>query len=290
MDNFENDELYQIRSAFYTGNYQTVVDESVDNLTRSDEAQLYKYRARIEIGEAETVAAEMQEVGTTGAGFEVVRAFADYRSGKKEKAVADIEELIQADSDDDTVQVIGATVLFLEGRTDEALELLSKHENNLEAVALIIQIRIAQHNLEAAEKELNATKSWAQDSMLAQLAEAWVNLAKGGEGVQGAYYIYEELAQSASSTSKSLLGQAVAEIQLGRLPEAEATLRQALEKNPQDADVLANAIVCATLAGKDSSEYFSALKGKDHPLVRGLEEQSALFDSAAANYQPSVAA
>jgi hypothetical protein len=38
-------------------------------------------------------------------------------------------------------------------------------------VALIIQIRLAQHNLDAAEKELNATKSWAQDSLLAQLAE-----------------------------------------------------------------------------------------------------------------------
>jgi hypothetical protein len=41
-------------------------------------------------------------------------------------------------------------------------------------VALIIQIRIAQHNLDAAEKELNATKGWAQDSMLAQLAEVCV--------------------------------------------------------------------------------------------------------------------
>lgn len=41
-------------------------------------------------------------------------------------------------------------------------------------MALIIQIRIAQYNLEAAEKELNATKSWAQDSMLAQLAEVFV--------------------------------------------------------------------------------------------------------------------
>jgi hypothetical protein len=44
-------------------------------------------------------------------------------------------------------------------------------------VALIIQIRIAQHNLEAAEKELNATKGWAQDSLLAQLAEVF-NLGK----------------------------------------------------------------------------------------------------------------
>lgn len=38
-------------------------------------------------------------------------------------------------------------------------------------VALIIQIRLAQHNIEAAERELNATKRWAQDSLLAQIAE-----------------------------------------------------------------------------------------------------------------------
>jgi len=81
-------------------------------------------------------------------------------------------------------------------------------------------------------------------------------LAKGGDSVQGAFYIYEELAQSTSATAKSLLGQAVAEIQLGRLPEAESTLKQALEKDPQNADILANAIVCATLSGKDSVGYF----------------------------------
>jgi len=159
-----------------------VLQESTDGLTRSDDAQLYKYRARIELGEASTVAAEMQEVGTTGAGFEAVRAYANYRAGNKETAVKDLEELIQADADDNTVQVLAATVLVNEGRTDEALELLSNHENNLEAyclgdtvingrVAMIIQIRLAQFNLEAAEKELHAAKSWAQDSLLAQIAE-----------------------------------------------------------------------------------------------------------------------
>jgi coatomer subunit epsilon len=40
-----------------------------------------------------------------------------------------------------------------------------------ERVAIIIQIQLAQNNHEAAEKELNAAKSWAQDSLLAQLAE-----------------------------------------------------------------------------------------------------------------------
>jgi coatomer protein complex subunit epsilon len=113
-----------------------VLDEPADNLTRSDDAQVYKYRARIELGEASTVAAEMQEVGTTGAAFEAVRAYAEYRAGNKESAVKDIEELIQADADDNTVQVIAATVLVNEGRTDEALDLLSNHENNLEAYVL----------------------------------------------------------------------------------------------------------------------------------------------------------
>jgi len=52
-----------------------------------------------------------------------------------------------------------------------------------------------------------------------------------------------------------LLGQANAELHLGRLPEAESTLRQALEKDPQNPDILATAIACATLSGKDAAPY-----------------------------------
>ena len=128
-------DLYQIRSYFYQGNWVAVANEP-DDTTRSDEAQLYKYRARIELGQAAQVASEMLEVAPTGAGFDVVRAYAEYRSGHKEKAMEDINGLIQSDADCNTVQVIGATVLYCEGRVDEALDLLSKHENNLEAYGL----------------------------------------------------------------------------------------------------------------------------------------------------------
>ena len=75
----------------------------------------------------------MDSAGTTGAGFEAVKAYAEYRSGEKTKSVEDIDELIQADGDDNTVQVVGATVLYAEGKVTEALELLMRHENNLEA-------------------------------------------------------------------------------------------------------------------------------------------------------------
>lgn len=50
------------------------------------------------------------------------------------------------------------------------------------------------------------------------------------------------------------MGQAVAELHLGRLPEAEAALQQAMEKGPQDTEAIANSIVLGLLTGKDVSE------------------------------------
>lgn len=52
----------------------------------------------------------------------------------------------------------------------------------------------------------------------------------------------------------SLVGQAVSEIHLGRLPEAESALESALQKYPDSADVIANAIVLYALSGKDAAE------------------------------------
>jgi coatomer protein complex subunit epsilon len=50
------------------------------------------------------------------------------------------------------------------------------------------------------------------------------------------------------------VSQAVAEIHLGRLEEAEAALQQALSKDPQNADAIANSLVLNIIAGKDAKE------------------------------------
>lgn len=76
---------------------------------------------------------------------------------------------------------------------------------------------------------------------------------QGGEKYQQAFYVFEELAQAPSTSSpQSLISQAVAEIHLGRLEEAEAALQQALSKDPKNADAIANSIVLNALAGKDT--------------------------------------
>jgi coatomer protein complex subunit epsilon len=51
-----------------------------------------------------------------------------------------------------------------------------------------------------------------------------------------------------------LVSQAVAEIHLGRLEEAEAALQQALVMEPQNPEIIANMIVHNVIAGKDPKE------------------------------------
>ena len=78
---------------------------------------------------------------------------------------------------------------------------------------------------------------------------------QGGEKYQAAFYVYEELASVPSTSSAiSLVGQAVSEIHLGRIPEAEVALQSALKQYPDDAEVIANTIVLNTLAGKHDME------------------------------------
>lgn len=81
---------------------------------------------------------------------------------------------------------------------------------------------------------------------------------QGGEKYQSAYYVYEELASNPNTTAPlSIVGQAVAELHLGRLPEAEAALSAAIEKYPDDAQLIANTIVLNVLSGKNTEELIS---------------------------------
>lgn len=51
---------------------------------------------------------------------------------------------------------------------------------------------------------------------------------------------------------------------LGRLPEAESALSMALEKYPDDVQVIANSIVLNALAGKPAEELESYVPSPPH--------------------------
>ncbi|TAQ83894.1 hypothetical protein B7494_g7778 [Chlorociboria aeruginascens] len=293
MDPFSAEgELLNIHNYFHQGQWQEVIDFDTTGLSPENAlpARVLSLRAQIALGQAEDVIADVQ--GEEELELVAVGALAEFAAGNKSKARKIAQKLVAESADNATVQVLAGTVLQASGDSEDALALLSQHQGNLEAVALIVQIHLEQNRTDLAIKEVQAAKRWAQDSLLVNLAESWVGLRVGGEKYQQAFYVFEELAQAPSTSStQSMVSQAVAEIHLGRLDEAEAALQQALAKDPNNEEVIANTLVLTVIAGRDPKDQINALStiAPDHSFLRDLKEKSALFDKAAMKYSAKVA-
>lgn len=102
------------------------------------------------------------------------------------------------------------------------------------SIALGVHILLSIDRPDVAQKEFVAARTWADDSLLIQLIEAYLGIYSGGREAQQAYYVYDELAQNPSETGKlssvpSLTGKAVARIVVGEFAEADAVLSEAAE-------------------------------------------------------------
>lgn len=91
------------------------------------------------------------------------------------------------------------------------------------------------------------------------------------------------------------------------MPEAEAALQQAIQKNQEDVDAIVNLIVLNIILGKGKEDleslvlmefFLSAMSNlnrslkmvsPEHPLLLDLQEKSLLFDQASAKYSAKVA-
>ncbi|KAK2012781.1 coatomer epsilon subunit [Colletotrichum eremochloae] len=286
-------ELINIHNHFHQGQYQEVIDYDTSTLSPENElpARVLVLRARIALGQAEDVLADVQ--GEKEPELVALGALAESALGKTDSAVKTIEKLAASEGENTTVQIVGGTVLQAAGKSEEALALLSKHQGSLDAVALIVQIHLQQNRNDLALKEVTAARRWAQDSLLVNLAESWVGLRQGGDKYQQAFYVFEELAQApATSSVVTLVSQAVAELHLGRTEEAQAALDQALAKDANYAQAIANLLVLTVISGKDPKEFMEKLKAADpqHQFLADLEEKSALFDKAATKYSAKVSA
>ncbi|KAM0198159.1 hypothetical protein ACHAPI_004115 [Fusarium lateritium] len=294
MDPYSTEgELINIHNYFHQGQYQEVVDFDTSSFSPDNAlpARILVLRARLGLGQAEDVLDDVK--GESEPELQALGALAEFNLSKADSAVQTIEKLASSAADNTTVQVIGGTVLQAAGKSEEALALLTQHQGSLDAVSLIVQIHLQQNRTDLALKEVTAARRWAQDSLLVNLAESWVGLRVGGEKYQQAFYVYEELAQAPSTSSvRSLVSQAVCELHLGRTEEAQAALDQALEKDANNADAIANLLVLSIISGSQSDEFTQQLQTikPDHQFLADLEEKSALFDKAATKYSPKVSA
>lgn len=123
-------ELINIHNHFHQGQYQEVIDFDTSALSAENElpARILALRARIALGQAEDVAADVQ--GESEPELAAVGALAEYSLGKADAAVKTIEKLASSAGDNQTVQVLGGTVLQAAGKSEEALALLSQHSGS----------------------------------------------------------------------------------------------------------------------------------------------------------------
>ena len=95
-------------------------------------ARILQLRAQIAQGEAKEVLSTIKTEGKEP-DFTAVKALAQLATGDTSEAVSQIESLVETESENATVQLLGGTVLQAAGKSEEALSLLSKHQGSLDA-------------------------------------------------------------------------------------------------------------------------------------------------------------
>jgi len=292
------DELFDVRNAYFTGNFQTCINEAqklkLSDPSMSLERDVFIYRAYLALRKYRVVLDEI----TSGSPdlVQPIKLLANFLANPaaREEMVADLDAKMSGNVDvsNYVLLLVAGTIYLHVGQPESALKVLHPSDN-LECCALKVQALLSMHRADLARKELKNMVEKDEDATLTQLAQAWTNLALGGEKIQEAYYIYQDMIDKMGSTALLLNGQATSFIAQGKYAEAESALQDALEKDPNNPETLVNLIVLAHHTGKQpevGNRYLSTLKEMDasHPFVAALKHKEADFDRMCKQYAISA--
>ena len=293
-------ELVNIHNAFHQHRHATVLSTDTSSLSPTPHLppRGLQRRTPIALRQHAAVISELNSEAASSPDLSAVLAFAQCDLDPSNEAhLPTVQSLAQSHADNLTVQLLAGTILFRAGQREEALALLSRHQGSLDAVALITHIHLASNRADLAAQEVKRARGWAQDSLLVNIAEAWVGLREGGTAkYQSSFYVFEEMATApGEGSAEAQVAQGVAEMHLGRWEEAEAAVGEALGRAAKgegkaDGDVFANAVVLQTVLGKgeEVAEARGALEKRDadHVMLVDLRKKRELFEAAKGKYNP----
>jgi len=292
------DELFDVRNAYFTGNYQTCINEAqklkVSEPSLVLEKDVLMYRSYLALRKYRVVLDDIKP--SSPELLHPLRQLAKFLSSPSERdnIVAELDTKMSGSFDPSNyVLILVAGTIYLHVNQPESALKVLHASDHLECYALKIQALLSMSRADLAKKELKNMTDKDEDATITQLALAWTNLALGGEKIQEAYYIYQDMMDKQGSTAVLLNGQAVSFIAQGKYPEAEAALSEALEKDPNNPETLVNLIVLSHLTGKQpevSNRYLSQLKDMDtnHPYVVNLNQKEMDFDRMCKQYAVSA--
>jgi len=293
------DELFDVKNAFYTGNYQTCINEAgklkVADPSMSQEKDILVYRAYLALRKWRVVLEEVKP--SSPALMQPLKLLAQFLSSppsKRDSLVLELDATMSGNVDvSNYVQLLVAATIYLHVDQPESALRVLHPSDHLECSAMKVQALLALNRHDLARKELKLMQERDEDATVTQLAQAWTNLATGGDKIQEAYYIYQEMIDKLGGTALLLNGQAVTFIAQGKYAEADTALAEALEKDPNNPETLVNLVVLAQHQGKSqeqSTRLLSQLKDLEpgHPFLQRMEQKEADFDRMVLQY--SIAA
>ncbi|XP_055711779.1 coatomer subunit epsilon [Phlebotomus papatasi] len=282
-------ELFLVRNHFYLGNYQECINHVQKIKTASLEKDMFLYRSYIGQKQYGIVLDEVKKDSE----LYPIRLVAEYftQIDRRPAILQQVDDFVDKNRGSmDPIWIVAAgTIYFQEGMYENCLSIAGE---DLESLALSIQCLLKLNRVDMARKTYETMQKTDEDATLTQLALAWIFMEVGGEKLQDAFYIFQEFSDKYSPTVPLLNGQAVCLIGQEKYEEAESTLREALNRDPNNYDTLINLMALAQqqeTGWEIPQRYLTQLREnyRDSTFIREYTKKETDFETLSLQYAPS---
>eukprot|EP00823_Brevimastigomonas_motovehiculus_P000605 TRINITY_DN1074_c0_g1_i1.p1 TRINITY_DN1074_c0_g1~~TRINITY_DN1074_c0_g1_i1.p1 ORF type:complete len:345 (+),score=129.62 TRINITY_DN1074_c0_g1_i1:41-1075(+) len=290
------DLVRSVRNYFYMGLHKNVMKEAKALRDKTPQADVLYYRSLIACGHAKQV---IQDIPTNASvDLQAIKQYAAFTLANEDNRDLLLEQLKTLTNPSLTQLLMAATMFFEAKNYNEALKLIHKTKDNLELLALTVQIYLKIDRFDLAQKQLKIMQEIDDDDTLSVLAGSWVNIALGGDKIQEASSFLQELTEKFEPSISVLNSLAVCAIEQKNYTVGFQLLSKsrklALEsQDPVSPDTLVNTIVCLQHL-KKSQDIINKIIGDlkqtapNHWWLKQYAAMDALFDQNAASYKPAA--